>query len=74
MSNDSEDLGTESHRSYEEIRIQKLEERMMDMVDVRDLHAIIKCQRCPWISRTEDEYEMRKQFADELEELIENER
>lgn len=62
----------EVSRTPEEARIQKLEERIEDMVDVRDLRAFIKCQRCPWISRTEDEYHKRKRFADELEEVLEN--
>lgn len=40
-------------------------------VPLDELRAFIKCQRNPWISRTEDEYELRKRIANELEEVIE---
>lgn len=41
-----------------------------EVVPVEDLEDFIKCLRSPWVSRTEDEYQIRQQVADELEEVL----
>lgn len=61
---------TEDRRSYEEIRLQKLEERMVDMVHVAELHELIEEWRgcSPLNGREEMAFH---KCADDLEELIE---
>lgn len=73
MSNESD---TDDCRSYEEVRLQKLEERQADMIHVADLRELVE----EWRESAEvalfDDYgqginEATLSCANELEELIE---
>ena len=73
MAPDTEEAATD--RSVEEIRIQKLEERMMDMIDIRDIRFYIDDLRHNSQRRSKAGFDTKTadQIADELEELIEDE-